>query len=125
MATAADLDRRAGARPGVTVATSGGYLGASHDPAGGGGGLAGRRPPRRDEGTVDPETDEAYTDLLVVYTATPEARDEALGSYPDGVVFTIPHFRRSTAVLAHLDRISTEDLEDLLDLAHRSKQERG
>ena len=42
--------------------------------------------------------------------------------FPD-VVFTIPHFRRHTAVLAHLDRIEVEQLQDLLDLAYRSKTE--
>jgi len=33
------------------------------------------------------------------------------------VVFTIPHFDRSTAVLAHLDRVTVADLEDLIDMA--------
>ena len=91
----------------------------------GGRGLAQRRSPRRDEGTVDPATDEPYTDLIVVHTATPEARTEALESFPEGVVFTIPHFKRSNAVLVHLGAITPADLEDLLDLAHRSKQDPG
>ena len=123
MASAADLDRIARALPGVSVGRYWGDEGAYLFPGRGGRGLVGRRPPRRDEGTVDPRTGEPYTDLLVVYTATPEAHDEALGSFPDDVVFTIPHLRRSNAVLAHLDRISPTDLEDLLDLAHRSKQD--
>ncbi len=123
MATDADLDRIALALPGVTVGSYWGDEGAYLFPGRGGRGLVGRRPPRRDEGTVDPATDEPWTDLLVVYTATPEARDEALAAFPEGVVFTIPHFKRSNAVLAHLDRITPADLEDLLDLAHRSKQD--
>jgi hypothetical protein len=123
MATAAELDRIARALPGVTVGKYWGDEGAYLFPGRGGRGLVGRRPPRRDEGTVDPGTDEPYTDLLVVYTATPEAHDEALAAFPEDVVFTIPHFKRSNAVLAHLDRITPADLEDLLDLAHRSKRD--
>lgn len=123
MATDADLDRIARGLPGVSVGKYWGDEGAYLFPGRGGRGLVGRRPPRRDEGTVDPQTDEPFTDLLVVYTATPEAHDEALESFPGDVVFTIPHLRRSNAVLAHLDRISASDLEDLLDLAHRSKQD--
>ncbi len=122
MATPGELDRIARALPGVTV---GKYWDDEHAylfTGRGGRGLAQRRSPRRDEGTVDPATDEPYTDLLVVHTATPEARAEALAAFPAGVVFTIPHFARSNAVLAHLDAIGAEDLEDLLDLAHRSKQ---
>ena len=86
----------------------------------GGRGFVMRRTPIRQEGVVDPDTDEPYTDLIVVSTATPQARDEALAMFPD-VVFTIPHFRRHTAVLAHLDRMAVDQLEDLLDLAYRSK----
>ena len=42
-----------------------------------------------------------------------------VGLYEKGerVGGTIPHFARSTAVLAHLDAIAIDDLEDLLDLA--------
>lgn len=122
MATDADLDRIARALPGVTVGKYWDDEGAYLLPGRGGKGLAMHRTPMRQEGTVDPETDEPYTDLIVVFTATPEARAEALESFPDGVVFTIPHFDRNSAVLAHLDAITAADLEDLLDLAHRSKQ---
>jgi len=124
MATPADLDRIARALPGVSV---GKYW---DDPAAylmegrglrGGRGLANKRSPRRDEGTVDPGTDEPYTDLVVVQTATPEAREEALASFTPHV-FTIPHFARSNAVLAHLDSISRDDLAALLELAWESKQ---
>lgn len=88
----------------------------------GGRGFVMRRAPMRQEGVVDAETDEPFEDLIVVSTATVQARDEALRMFPD-VVFTIPHFRRHTAVLAHLDRIEVEQLQDLLDLAYRSKTE--
>ena len=124
MATPADLDRIARALPGVSV---GKYW---DDPAAylmegrglrGGRGLANKRSPRRDEGTVDPGTDEPYTDLVVVHTATPGAREEALASFAPEV-FTIPHFARSNAVLAHLDSISPDDLAALLELAWESKQ---
>ncbi len=124
MATPADLDRIARALPGVSV---GKYW---DDPAAylmegrglrGGRGLANKRSPRRDEGTVDPGTDEPYTDLVVVQTATPEAREEALASFAPEV-FTIPHFNRSNAVLAHLDSIAVDDLGALLELAWESKQ---
>jgi len=124
MATPADLDRIARALPGVSV---GKYW---DDPAAylmegrglrGGRGLANKRSPRRDEGTVDPGADEPYTDLVVVQTATPEAREEALASFTPHV-FTIPHFARSNAVLAHLDSISRDDLAALLELAWESKQ---
>ena len=54
-------------------------------------------------------------------TATPEAREEALASFTPHV-FTIPHFARSNAVLAHLDSISRDDLAALLELAWESKQ---
>jgi hypothetical protein len=124
MATPADLDRIARALPGVSV---GKYW---DDPAAylmegrglrGGRGLANKRSPRRDEGTVDPATGEPYTDLVVVHTSTPEAREEALASFTPHV-FTIPHFARSNAVLAHLDSISRDDLAALLELAWESKQ---
>ena len=124
MATPADLDRIARALPGVSV---GKYW---DDPAAylmegrglrGGRGLANKRSPRRDEGTVDPGTEEPYTDLVVVQTATPEAREEALASFTPHV-FSIPHFARSNAVLAHLDSISRDDLAALLELAWESKQ---
>ena len=80
MATPVDLDTIARALPGVTV---GKYW---DDPAAylmegkgvrGGRGLAHHRSPRRDEGTFDPATGEPFTDLVVVQTATPEARDRA------------------------------------------------
>ena len=71
---------------------------------------------------IDPATDEPYADLIVVAVATAEARDEAFAIFPAELVFTIPHFARSTAVLAHLHELSTEQLEDLLDIAWRSKQ---
>ena len=124
MATPVDLDTIARALPGGTV---GKYW---DDPAAylmegkgvrGGRGLAHHRSPRRDEGTFDPATGEPFTDLVVVQTATPEAREEALASFTPHV-FTIPHFARSNAVLAHLDSISRDDLAALLELAWESKQ---
>lgn len=121
MATDAELHQLATALPGVSVGRywddDRGYL----LPGRGGKGLAQRRAPRRQEGTVDPATDEPYADLVVVHTATAEARAEALDSWP-GAVFTIPHLARHTAVLVHLDRISAEDLGDLLQLAWESKK---
>lgn len=118
MAHNTDLDRIALALPGVT---QGRYWDDDHaylmERARGGRGLAQRRSPRRDEGTVDPATGEPYPDLIVVHTATEAARTEALSALPPEVVFTIPHFARSYAVLAHLDRIDVADLEDLIDLA--------
>lgn len=124
MATGADLDRIARALPGVTVGKYWDDEQAYLCTGRGGRGLVHRRSPARDEGTVDPATGEPFTDLVVVHTATPEARDEALSSFPEGVVLTIPHFTRTrtNAVLAHLDAITPEHLEDLLDLAHRSKR---
>ena len=120
MATAEDLDRVATAFDGVQVGSYWDDPQAYLLPGRGGKGFVMRRSPRRQEGVVDPITDEPYTDLIVVATATPQARDEALAMFP-GVVFTIPHFRRHTAVLAHLDTIEVGQLEDLLDLAYRSK----
>lgn len=122
MATSADLDRIARSFAGVTV---GPYW---DDPAAylvtgrGGRGFVMKRSPRRQEGTVDPVTDEPYADLIVVALATEVAHDEALATFPPDVVFTIPHFGGRSAVLAHLDRISVEHLEDLLDLCWHSKQ---
>lgn len=121
MATDADLDRIARALPGVTTGRYWSDPRAYLLPGRGGRGLAQRRTPRRQEGTVDPATGEPYIDLIVVHTATWEARDEALASFPDAV-FTIPHFDGSTAVLCHLARIGTDDLAALLELAWESKQ---
>ena len=62
---------------------------------------ANRREPRRDVGAVDPRTDEPMT-ISSSSTGGREAKAEALASFdPEEVVFTIPHFDRSTAVLAH------------------------
>jgi hypothetical protein len=123
MATDADLDRIARALPGVTVGRywddDRAYL---MERARGGRGLAQRRSPRRDEGTVDPATSEPFEDLIVVHTATDEARAEALASFPSEIVFTIPHFARSYAVLARRSLISADDLQSLLQLAWESKQ---
>lgn len=121
MATDADLHRLASTLPGVTVGRYWDDDSAYLMPGRGGKGLAQRRSPRRQEGAVDPITDEPYADLVVVHTATAEARGEALDSWPQAV-FTIPHFARHTAVLVHLERISAEDLGDLLQLAWESKQ---
>lgn len=113
MATDAELERIALALPEVELGTFWG--GPAYVVAGKA--IANRRVPRRDEGTVDPATDEPYRDLLVIHLGGREAKEQVLGTFDPGVVFTIPHFARSTAVLAHLDRITAEDLEDLLDLA--------
>lgn len=121
MATAEDLDRIARSFAGVTVGT---YWDDDHAyllPGRGGRGFVMRRSPRRQEGVVDPETDQPYADLLVVGIATGEAQREAFALFPADVVFTIPHFARSHSVLVHLDAISSEHLEDLLDLCWRSK----
>ena len=58
-----------------------------------------------------------YDDLLTVHLGGREAKAEVLASFDPQVVFTIPHFDRSSAVLAHLDRIEVADLQDLLELA--------
>lgn len=123
MATDDDLDRIALALPDVTTGRywddERAYL---MERARGGRGLAQRRSPRRDEGTVDPGTGEPYPDLIVVHTATEAARAEALSTFPSDVVFTIPHFARSYAVLARLSLITPEQLADLLAIAWESKQ---
>ena len=113
MATDADLERIALALPGVELGTFwGGPAYVVEGKA-----VANRRPPRRDMGAVDPQTDEPYDDLLTVHLGGREAKAEALATFDPDVVFTIPHFARSYAVLAHLDRIDVADLEDLVDLA--------
>ncbi len=122
MATAEDLDRIARTFAGVTV---GKYWDDDHAyllPGRGGKGFVMKRSPRRQEGVVDPVTDEPYADLITVALATAEAQREAFAMFPTDVVFTIPHFARSHAVLAHLEAITAEQLEDLLDLCWRSKQ---
>ncbi len=124
MATAAQLDRIARSFEGVTV---GRYWDDDHAyllPGRGGRGFVMKRRPRRQEGAVDPQTGEPYTDLIVVAIASPEAHAEALATFPPGVVFTIPHFRGNSALLAHLDAITEEQLEDLLDICYTSKQVR-
>lgn len=113
MATDADLERIARALPGVELGTFWG--GPAYVVAGKA--IANRREPRRDVGTVDPHTDEPYDDLLTVHLGGREAKAEALATFDPDVVFNIPHFDRSTAVLAHLDRITVADLEDLIDMA--------
>lgn len=113
MATEAELERIALALPEVERGTFWG--GPAYVVAGKA--IANRREPRRDEGTVDPATDEPYTDLIVIHLGGREAKEQVLATFDPNVVFTIPHFARSTAVLAHLDAIAIDDLEDLLDLA--------
>ena len=54
---------------------------------------------------------------IVVHLGGREAKAEALASFDPEVVFTIPHFDRSTAVLAHLNLVTVADLEDLIDMA--------
>ena len=61
-------------------------------------------------------------DSLVGMGSMAAALFGAFAIFPAELVFTIPHFARSTAVLAHLHELSTEQLEDLLDIAWRSKQ---
>lgn len=122
MASADELDRIARGFEGVTV---GKYWDDPHAyllTGKGGRGFVMKRRPIRQEGVVDPATDEPYADLIVVAIATAEARDEVFAIFPRELVFTIPHFARSTAVLAHLDRLTVEQLDDLLDIAWRSKQ---
>ena len=63
MATDDDLARIAMALPEVEVGTFWG--GPAYVVAGKA--IANRRPPRRDEGTVDPRTGEPYEDLIVVH----------------------------------------------------------
>ncbi|MBK9474720.1 MAG: MmcQ/YjbR family DNA-binding protein [Tetrasphaera sp.] len=113
MATDADLERLALALPGVELGTFWG--GPAYVVAGKA--IANRRPPRHDEGAVDPVTGEPYADLLTVHLGGSETKTEVLATFDPEVVFTIPHFARSAAVLAHMDRIEVADLEDLLDLA--------
>ncbi len=113
MASEADLERIAVALPGVQVGTFWG--GPAYVVAGKA--IANRRAPRHDVGTVDPSTGEPYNDLLTVHLGGREAKAEVLASFDPQVVFTIPHFDRSSAVLAHLDRIEVADLQDLLELA--------
>ena len=113
MATDADVERIAMALPEVELGTFWG--GPAYVVAGKA--IANRRVPRRDEGTVDPATDEPYQDLLVIHLGGREPKEQVLATFDPHVVFTIPHFARSYAVLAHLDRIDVADLEDLVDLA--------
>ncbi len=113
MATEADLERLALALPGVEVGTFWG--GPAYVVAGKA--IANRRPPRHDEGAVDPNTGEPYDDLVTVHLGGREAKSEVLATFDPEVVFTIPHFAGSAAVPAHLERIHVTDLQDLLDLA--------
>lgn len=113
MATDAELERLALALPGVEHGTFWG--GPAYVVAGKA--IANRRPPRHDEGAVDPKTGEPYDDLVTVHLGGREAKSEVLATFDPEVVFTIPHFARSAAVLVHLDRIAVADLEDLLDVA--------
>lgn len=113
MATEADLERLALALPGVEMGTFWG--GPAYVVAGKA--IANRREPRHDVGTIVPHTGQPYADLVTVHLGGREAKAEVLASFDPEVVFTIPHFDRSAAVLAHLDRIEVGDLEDLLDIA--------
>jgi hypothetical protein len=120
MATDADLHRIATALPHVESGTFWG--GPAYVVAGKA--IVNRRAPRADEGAVDPSTGEPYTDLVVVHLGSWEDRDEVLSTFDPEVVFTIPHFRRAKAVLAHLDLVTPEALEDLLDIAWRGRTPR-
>ncbi|MFN8097508.1 MAG: hypothetical protein U0Q21_04365 [Dermatophilaceae bacterium] len=122
MASAEDLDRIARSFEGVTVGKYWDDPAAYLLPGRGGRGFVMKRSPRRQEGVVDPVTSEPYADLIVVAIATAEAQREAFAIFPSEVVFTIPHFAGGSAVLAHLDAITVEQLEDLLDLCWHSKQ---
>lgn len=122
MADTTDLDRIARSFPGVSV---GPYW---SDPAAyllkarrGGRGFVHRRPPSHQEGVVDLATGEPFADLLVVHVGTPEAKTQALAEFDSDVVFDIPHFARTSAVLVHLDTIPVTVLEDLLALAHAAR----
>ncbi|MBP9919128.1 MAG: MmcQ/YjbR family DNA-binding protein [Dermatophilaceae bacterium] len=113
MATPEDLDRCARSLPEVAV---GPYWG---QPAYlvGGKAFVWQRPPRRDEGAIDPETGMPFADLIVLRFPERAEREAILATSDPEVVFTIPHFRGGFGVLAHLDRLSDDLLEELVERA--------
>jgi hypothetical protein len=70
------------------------------------------RAPRHD--AVDPETGEAFQDLLVIRTAN--AEDKAALVEGEGPFFTIDHFRNYNAVLLEQSRIGEVDVEELREV---------
>ena len=76
-----------------------------------------QRPPRREEGAIDPETGMPFADLIVLRFPERAEREAILATSDPEVVFTIPHFRGGFGVLAHLDRLSDDLLEELVERA--------
>lgn len=71
------------------------------------------RPP--DRNAVDPETGQMYDDLLVIVVPGPEEKT-ALVDDPDLPFFTIPHFRKSNAVLVRGSRLGEVQLDELREI---------
>ena len=64
---------------------------------------------------IDPETGEMYDDLLVIVTPT-EAEKRALVEDESTPFFTIPHFKRSNAVLVQQSRLGELDRDELAEI---------
>jgi hypothetical protein len=64
---------------------------------------------------VDPETGEMYDDLLVIVTPT-EVEKRALVEDDSTPFFTIPHFKRSNAVLVQQSRLGELDRDELVEI---------
>ncbi|WP_104107468.1 MmcQ/YjbR family DNA-binding protein [Nocardioides sp. 616] len=64
---------------------------------------------------TDPETGEMYDDVVVI-TVADEAAKEALVADPGTPFFTIPHFRRTNAVLLRQSQVGELDLGELREV---------
>lgn len=71
------------------------------------------RPPGKT--AINPETGEMYDDLLVIVTPT-EAEKRALVEDDSTPFFTIPHFKRSNAVLVQQSRLGELDRDELAEI---------
>jgi hypothetical protein len=98
-ATTGDVHALALAMPHVTV-----YPGTEHKPVYqvGGKSFVFFRNPRPD--AVDPETDERYDDVIVLWVES-EAEKEALVQDPRTPYFTTPHFAGHRSVLVRASRL--------------------
>ena len=70
--------------------------------------------PVREEGAVAGHLDDAPDGPIMGARVEHEMAKHALIADDPGVFFTTPHFDGYAAILARLDRISAEDLEELI-----------